>query len=47
MAQGHISLSAPDFISFEVVELFLHAQHLVRILQGLFYLKGSIEETNE
>jgi hypothetical protein len=28
---------ALDFISFEVVELFLHGQHLVRILQGLFY----------
>jgi hypothetical protein len=28
---------APDFIPFEVVELFLHGQHLVRILQGLFY----------
>jgi hypothetical protein len=28
---------APDFIPFEVVELFLHGQHLVPILQGLFY----------
>jgi hypothetical protein len=28
---------APDFIPFEVVELFLHGQHPVRILQGLFY----------
>jgi hypothetical protein len=28
---------APDFISFEVVELFLHGQHPVRIPQGLFY----------
>jgi hypothetical protein len=28
---------APDFISLEVVELFLHGQHPVRILQGLFY----------
>jgi hypothetical protein len=28
---------APDFISFEVVELFLHGQHPVRILQGFFY----------
>jgi hypothetical protein len=27
----------PDFISFEVVELFLHGQHPFRILQGLFY----------
>jgi hypothetical protein len=28
---------APDFIPFEVVELFLHGQHPVWILQGLFY----------
>ena len=28
---------APNFISLEVVELFLHGQHLVRILQGFFY----------
>jgi hypothetical protein len=28
---------ALDFVSLEVVELFLHGQHLVRILQGLFY----------
>jgi hypothetical protein len=28
---------APDFIPFEVVELLLHGQHLIRILQGLFY----------
>jgi hypothetical protein len=28
---------ALDFIPFEVVELFLHGQYLVRILQGLFY----------
>jgi hypothetical protein len=31
---GH---QAPNFISFEVVELFLKGQHPVRILQGLFY----------
>jgi hypothetical protein len=28
---------APDFVSLEVVELFLHGQHPVRILQGFFY----------
>jgi hypothetical protein len=28
---------APNFISLEVVELFLHGQHPVQILQGLFY----------
>jgi hypothetical protein len=28
---------APNFISIEVVELFLHGQHPVRILQGFFY----------
>jgi hypothetical protein len=28
---------APNFISLEVVELLLHGQHPVRILQGLFY----------
>jgi hypothetical protein len=28
---------APNFISFEVVKLFLHGQHPVRILQGFFY----------
>jgi hypothetical protein len=28
---------APNFIPIEVVELFLHGQHPVRILQGLFY----------
>jgi hypothetical protein len=30
---------APHFISFEVVELLLHGQYPVRILQGLFYSK--------
>jgi hypothetical protein len=28
---------APHFISLEVVELLLHGQHPVRILQGFFY----------
>jgi hypothetical protein len=28
---------APNFIPLEVVELFLHGQHPIRILQGLFY----------
>jgi hypothetical protein len=28
---------APNFISLEVVELFLHGQHPVWILQGFFY----------
>jgi hypothetical protein len=28
---------APNFIPLEVFELFLHGQHPVRILQGLFY----------
>jgi uncharacterized membrane protein len=28
---------ALNFISLEVVELFLHGQHPVRILQGFFY----------
>jgi hypothetical protein len=28
---------APNFISIEVGELFLHGQHPVQILQGLFY----------
>jgi hypothetical protein len=28
---------APNFISLEVVELFVHGQHPVRILQCLFY----------
>jgi hypothetical protein len=28
---------ALDFIPFEVVELFLHGQNPVQILQGLFY----------
>jgi hypothetical protein len=30
---------APDFVPFKVVRLFLHGQHPVRILQGLFYPK--------
>jgi hypothetical protein len=28
---------ALDFISFEVVELFLHGHHPILILQGFFY----------
>jgi hypothetical protein len=28
---------APNFISLEVVELFLHGQHPIQILQDLFY----------
>jgi hypothetical protein len=28
---------ASDFISLEVVELFLHGHHLIRILQHFFY----------
>jgi hypothetical protein len=38
---------APHFISFEVVELFLHGQHPVLTLQGFFYPESSIEETNK